>query len=194
MRMTHPGPDRALIYTFTVGLIVPALAVVWLASVLAIRPVPAGPRPAVVATAPPVSVRSPLATEVHSQWVSQSGPATILVDGIAEFTMVFRNVGSVPWVKGSPSEARLGIVGDDPAPAEAGYAVNWPLPTRVAVQSEPVVAPGARATFTFIVRGQSSGRLVIRVRPVIDGVTWLEDEGAHVELIVGAVSFRAGGT
>lgn len=102
--------------------------------------------------------------------------------------MVFRNTGRVAWVKGTPSEVRLGIVGDDPTLSDQGYAAAWPFPTRPAVQSETSVVPGETATFRFTIRGESAGRLIIRVRPVIDGVAWLEDEGAYVELFVGAVS------
>jgi hypothetical protein len=86
------------------------------------------------------------------------------------------------------SEVRLGIVGDDPSLATGGYAVDWPFPTRPAVQSQDVVVPGATATFAFAVHGVSPGWLVIRLRPVMDGVAWLDDEGVYVELIVGAVS------
>jgi hypothetical protein len=116
--------------------------------------------------------------------VRQSGPASILVDGTAAFEMAFRNTGSVAWVRGTASEIRLGIAGDDAAFA----ARDWPLSTRVAVQSEAVVDPGEIVTFRFSVHGASPGILRIPLRPVIDGVTWLEDEGAHIELIVGAVS------
>ena len=31
-------------------------------------------------------------------------------------------------------------------------------------------------------------RLIIRLRPVIDGVAWLEDAGAYVDIFVGTVS------
>lgn len=176
----------ALLYTLTVGLLVPALVLAWLTSVLTAVTVVDEPR-TVTPTASP-DVRAPLPSEVHSAWVSQSGPASILVDGTAEYEMVFRNAGSVAWVRGTASEVRLGIAGDDPAFAERGFAIGWPLPTRVAVQSEPVVDPGELVTFRFNVHGASAGTLVLPLRPVIDGVAWLEDEGAHIELIVGAVS------
>ena len=192
MYIRHFHSDhRALVYTLTVGLLVPALALAWLTSVLTVDPKVEERDPVVALPAPPLNVRAPLPSEVHSAWVTQSGPASILVDGTARFEMVFRNTGSVAWVRGSASEIRLGIAGDDPTFADRDFAVDWPLPSRVAVQSEAVVDPGEVVTFRFSVRGASPGILRIPLRPVIDGVAWLEDEGAHVELIVGAVS--AGG-
>lgn len=177
----------AIAFTLTIGLVVPALMMAWLTRALA--PGPAVTEHALVTTPAP-SARAPMASEVHSAWVSQSGPALILVDDTAELAIVYRNTGSVPWIRGTTSEARLGIARDDPTLAQSGYAVDWPLPTRPAVQAETVVPPGALATFSFVVRGEAAGRLVIPVRLVIDGVTWLEDEGAHFELVIGATSRR----
>lgn len=188
MQMHHPGDaPKAVAYTFTVGLVLPALAIAWVLGTSAVRSLPSAPvsdRPS--QTSAPVP--PPLASDVHAAWVSQEAPVVILDQGTADITMVFRNTGRVAWIKGTPSEVRLGIVGDDPTLSARGYAVDWPFPTRPAVQSEMSVAPGATATFEFTVRGESPGRLLIRVRPVIDGVAWLEDEGAYVELFVGAVS------
>lgn len=186
--------QTALVYTLTVGLLVPALALAWLTTLLSSDPTAEERDPMVSLPAAPRDVRPPLPSEVHSAWVTQSGPASILVDGTARFEMVFRNTGSVAWVRGTASEIRLGIAGDDPAFADRRFAVDWPLPSRVAVQREAVVDPGEVVTFRFSVHGASPGILRIPLRPVIDGVAWLEDEGAHVELIVGAVSAaRLGG-
>lgn len=175
---------KAALFTLTVGLLIPVLAVLWFTG--AFR----GDRPpanqGTTATEPP-SVSTPLPSEVHSKWVAQDAPAAILAGGTADLAMVFRNTGTVAWVRGTASEVRLGIANDDLTFSEEGYAVDWPLPTRVAVQAESVVEPGATATFRFTVRGAAAGRLIIPLRPVIDGVAWLEDEGAHFEIIVGAV-------
>lgn len=188
MQMHHPGnTPKAIAYTFTVGLVLPAMAFAWVLGMSAVRSIPPPQVQDRPSATPPVQL-PPLASDVHAAWVAQEAPAVILVQGTADITMVFRNTGRVAWVKGTPSEVRLGIVGDDRTLSDQGYAVAWPFPTRPAVQSEASVAPGETVTFMFTVRGETAGRLVIRVRPVIDGVTWLEDEGAHVELFVGAVS------
>lgn len=179
---------RAIGFTLTIGLLVPILAVAWFTGAFAPKPAPIA-EPSPTATATP-TVRPPDASEFHSAWVSQRGPSAIFVNGTAELTIVYRNTGSASWVRGSATEARLGIDGDDPTLAKGGYAVNWPLPTRPAIQSEPVVPPGEVATFTFVVRGQAAGKLVIPVRVVIDGLAWLEDEGAYFEILIGTAALR----
>lgn len=178
----------AAVYTFTAGLVLPALIFLWVTGGLSLRSTPAAAPAPRVAAATSVPVATPLAEQLGSKWVSQSAPAAILVDGTARVTMKFQNIGAVPWVKGSPSEVRLGVVGEDPSFHAGGFAVDWPMPTRVAVQSERIVRPGGHATFVFEVKGATPGRLRIPVRPVVDGVSWLTAEGAYVEIVVGAIS------
>jgi len=98
--------------------------------------------------------------------------------------VVFRNVGSQTWTKGVlGQEARLGINLDDAQ--WAPLAVNWPYPTRVAVQPEATVAPGATTTFTFQVKApQSPGSYSLHLRPVVDGAWWMEDEGVFLTITV----------
>src|SRR6185503_4523966 len=51
-------------------------------------------------------------------------------------------------------------------------------PDRVAIQTEPRVGPGDIATFVFRVRAPATpGVYPLKLRPVVDGVTWLEDAG-----------------
>jgi hypothetical protein len=129
----------------------------------------------------------PVTTRVdyHSAWVSQSAYPTLApgaVSGVLSVT--FRNTGSQTWTRGvMGQEARLGINGDNTM--WAALAVGWPLTTRPAVQSDAVVAPGALGTFTFQIRAPSTpGVYYINLRPVIDGVTWLEDEGVYLVVTV----------
>lgn len=121
----------------------------------------------------------------HSKWASQS-PYPVLHAGevSAPLTITFTNTGSSPWAKGVlGQEARLGVNLDDVTWASLG--VNWPFPSRVAVQTEPTVAPGQNATFTFQVKAPASpGVYSIHLRPVIDGVTWMEDEGVFLVVTV----------
>ena len=80
-------------------------------------------------------------------------------------------------------EARLGINLDDVTWASLG--VNWPLENRVAAQSEATVGAGQTATFTFQVKAPASpGVYSIHLRPVIDGTTWMEDEGVYLIITV----------
>src|SRR5919197_2372462 len=98
--------------------------------------------------------------------------------------VTIQNTGTKTWTKGVlGQEARLGIKNDDRT--WASLAVNWLSPDRVAAQTEATVAPGQNATFTFKVRApQTPSIYVLALRPVIDGVTWLEDEGVFVSVNV----------
>src|SRR5712691_2731491 len=121
----------------------------------------------------------------HSAWVSESAFPTLTVNQVSgPLSIVFKNTGGQPWNKGPlGQEARLGVNGDNEA--WAGLSVNWPFTTRPAVQTEASVAPGANGTFTFQVRAPAqAGLYPIHLRPVIDGVTWMEDEGVFLYVSV----------
>ena len=121
----------------------------------------------------------------HSKWVSESAYPTLRVGQTsAPLTIVFTNTGSSPWVKGVlGQEARLGINLDDVTWASLG--VSWPLQNRVATQSETTVTTGQNATFTFQVKAPATpGVYSIHLRPVIDGTTWMEDEGVFLIITV----------
>ncbi|MGH2491032.1 MAG: hypothetical protein ACRDF9_05935, partial [Candidatus Limnocylindria bacterium] len=120
----------------------------------------------------------------HSAWVSQT-PWPVLRPGeVSTVTILFRNTGRRSWVRGSSLEqANLGVLGDGDAGVPLG--VDWPTVDRAAVQSEPIVGPGALGTFTFQLRAPIElGSYVLALRPVIDGTTWLEDDGVYLEITV----------
>ncbi|HEV2009489.1 MAG TPA: PQQ-dependent sugar dehydrogenase [Candidatus Limnocylindria bacterium] len=119
----------------------------------------------------------------HSKWVSESAwPTLDPGQTTAPVTIAFGNTGTKAWVKGDPSsQVNLGINGDDRS--QSFLAAGWPSPDRVAAQTEASVAPGQTATFTFQMRAPAAaGTYQLHLRPVIDGVTWLEDEGVYMAL------------
>jgi glucose/arabinose dehydrogenase len=121
----------------------------------------------------------------HSAWVSQSPYPTLQPGQVSTpLTIVFRNTGTQTWTKGVlGQEARLGINQDDAQWAPLG--VNWLSANRVAAQTETTVAPGTNATFTFQVRApQTAGTYSLHLRPVIDGTTWMEDQGVFLVITV----------
>jgi len=115
--------------------------------------------------------------------VSQTPSPTIAVGAETALSFSFRNTGQVAWVRGAASEARLGYVGDN-SKFDARMAVDWPNGQRPAIQTEAVVPPGQVATFVFKVRGVTPGAFRIEVRPVVEGVAWLPDQGVYVEVTV----------
>jgi hypothetical protein len=102
-----------------------------------------------------------------------------------QFVVGYMNLGQKPWVKGSPgNEARLGT--RDPLEnttlSSGGWAVNWTSPSRIAIQDDAVVAPGGIGYFIYSAKvpaGTPAGKHLIKARPLIEGVSWLEDYGYY---------------
>src|SRR6184192_3622622 len=124
----------------------------------------------------------PADSGLHSTWASQTTLPAMQPAAQGTVTLQFRNIGTKTWTKGVVgSQVALGVRADDTSYSARGMSVNWPLPNRVAVQNEAAVAPGATASFTFGVRAPlSAGTVALPLRPVIDGVAWLEDQGVYV--------------
>jgi hypothetical protein len=117
----------------------------------------------------------------HSAWAGQSAYPMLRANEVSEpLTISFTNRGTRAWVQGATGEqANLGIGGDDQSWSALG--VSWLSANRPARQSESVVAPGAVGSFTFQIRAPSTpGTYAIYLRPVIDGVTWMEDDGVFL--------------
>ena len=129
-------------------------------------------------------VPRPSAAALHSRWVAQSPLGVVDLGDVATLSISFRNVGSTTWIRGSGAEARLGIVNNDRRFFEMGFALDWLAPDRPAAQLENIVSPGSLATFSFQIRGAVTGVHRISVRPLVEEVTWMEDEGAYVEVWV----------
>jgi uncharacterized protein YkwD len=123
-------------------------------------------------------------TSFHSQWVTESPWPTIAIGDTTTLSVTFRNAGATTWTKGSAYEARLGVNGDDRTISSLGMTVGWPIPDRPAVQDLAVVPTGASTTFSFSIRGTRVGTYWIHLRPVVDGVTWMEDEGVYMVVTV----------
>ena len=126
----------------------------------------------------------------HSQWVSESAwPTLDPGQTSAPLTVMFRNAGTRSWVRGDlRSQVNLGINGDDRT--QAFLNAGWPSPDRVAIQNESSVAPGQTGSFTFQMRAPATaGTYQLHLRPVIDGLTWLEDDGVFM-----TVAARGGAT
>lgn len=132
------------------------------------------------------AVPVPPAFALRSRWIAQEVPEVIALGTTASAKFAFRNIGATPWIRGTAAEARLGIVDDERRFFDLGLALNWPRPDRLAVQTADVVEVGEIATFSFGLRGSVTGRHHVRVRPVVDGVTWMDDDGAYFDIVVSA--------
>src|SRR5947207_742329 len=138
------------------------------------------------------NVRTPLtAFAFHSSLVDQGAPPTLLPGASTTYTLRYRNTGARTWARGvAGQQVNLGVVED--ATSKFVLAAGWPSANRVAVQTEPVVGPGAIASFTFRVKApMTAGIFPLRLRLVADGVTWLEDEDVVTLVTVGATAGSA---
>src|SRR5262245_3622994 len=122
------------------------------------------------------------ATGFHAAWVSQDPWPTLVPGTTTTYTIRFRNTGTERWDRGVVGrQVDLGITGDDRTFASLGMAVAWLAADRPATTTEATVGPNEIGTFTFTVRAPSTtGRSVIPVHPVLEGVQHLEDEGAYL--------------
>lgn len=115
----------------------------------------------------------------HSAWRSQSDYRVMAPGATADFWITFANVGTETWQRGTwGRQANLGLNGDDKSPSRLGMAAGWLWDDRIATTTAATVAPGEVAEFRFAVRAPAApGVHRLNLRPVIDGATWLEDQG-----------------
>ena len=107
-----------------------------------------------------------------------SGSVDIAAGGIPPLLKIWEKT------KGTPTEARIGIVNDDQTLTQLGLADGWVQANRPAAQTESSVGPGETATFTFSIKGVRQGSYPLRLRPVIDGLTWLDDQGIFLQITI----------
>ncbi len=126
------------------------------------------------------------ALALDAAWVDQAPYPTLAPKRSTEYVVRLRNTGRVSWDRREPGRAvLLGVPDDDPSYAAVGLASGWLSPSRVAGTVEDVVAPGQIGTFVFGLRAiAASGTYRIPLRPVVDGVGWLRDDGIYVDLTV----------
>jgi hypothetical protein len=118
-----------------------------------------------------------------AKWVTQTPYPTLREGETATVSITFRNTGSRAFVRDAAGQQlNLGVASDDTSWGARG--IGWLSQNRTATTNEATVPPGATASFTFVVRAPPVGRHVLRLRPVVDGVAWLEDEGVHVVITV----------
>ncbi len=121
----------------------------------------------------------------HAAWAGQSPDMTLSPGQTATMVVALRNDGYRGWYRGTPGqEANLGTAGPlDAQRWDLDY--GWPSASRIATTTTAYVGPGQVGWFQFQVRAPSSpGSYVLRVRGVIDGVTWLEDAGVYWTITV----------
>ncbi|MBI2324101.1 MAG: hypothetical protein HYU87_03950 [Chloroflexi bacterium] len=141
---------------------------------------------------PPASVTTGI-EGLHAAWYGQSGYPTLCPGDRVTVTVAYLNTGSIGW--GAGLVALLGTWDPEPGqdlPSRLGGdgtlgspSTGWPAHNRPAVQPVPYVGPGQVAWFQLTLQAPATpGAYRLAIRPVIDGVRWLEDYGVFVYLTV----------
>lgn len=121
----------------------------------------------------------------HAAWSGQS-PDPVLAPGqVTQLVVALKNTGYRGWYVGSPGQqANLGTSGPlDVMRSDVAY--EWMGGNRPATTTTSYVGPGQLGWFAFKVRAPSApGTYRLDVRGVIDGTTWLEDQGVFFTITV----------
>lgn len=144
---------------------------------------------------PPAEVPSGLQW-FHASWYGQSGYPTLCPGETSTATVAYYNSGSEGWYASRLYQAALlGTWDPDPGqdqPSPLGGdgtmgspATGWPGHNRVAAQPVEYVGPGQVAWFQFTVRAPTTpGVYRLYIRPLIEGTTWMRDEGVYWQVFV----------
>jgi hypothetical protein len=125
----------------------------------------------------------PRAPSHHAAFYTQAAYPTVSPGETAHWVIAFTNTGSTGW-QAAATELHLGTNRPTDAPSMLA-AASWLSANRPARQTTPYVAPGQQAWFIVdLAAPVQPGMYRLYVRPVIDGVEWLEDMGAYVDLTV----------
>jgi hypothetical protein len=121
--------------------------------------------------------------------VAQSAYPNVAPGQLAEWVVAFRNTGTAGWYRGIlGANAALGSaepLNNENAERTGLNPGNWQYASRFAVQTTDYVAPGQIGWFVIQVKApQAAGTYRFAIRPVIDGVSWLEDYGVYFDLTV----------
>lgn len=143
------------------------------------------PKPAVTATTPTVATLSGF----HSRWAGHSASIDLAPGQLVDLELRLLNVGTEPWVRGEAGrEARLGSNGptDNTRDFDLGVLIApFAGASRYATTVEDVVSTGQIGTFAMRLRAPLTvGTHRVHLRPVIEGTTWMEDQGIYLELTV----------
>ena len=122
--------------------------------------------------------------EYHTAFHTQSAYPTVAPGASADWVIALTNTGTTGWDLGQATPLRLGTWSPQDAPSMLASPA-WITPNRPAQQTTTWVGPGQQAWFRVQLQAPAApGVYRLYVRPVIDGVVWLENLGAYVDLIV----------
>lgn len=127
---------------------------------------------------------APPPASYHAAYKSQSAYPVASPGQTVQWVIAFTNTGSTGWSASDGSALHLGTSQPQDAPSVLASA-RWLAPNRPAQQTTTWVGPGQDAWFIVeLTAPVAPGTYRVWLRPVIDGVQWLEDAGVYVDLVV----------
>ena len=134
------------------------------------------------------------ATGWHGAYFSESDFFAKSPGQSGQFAVGYTNTGDQAWVKGAANQqANLATSAplDNTADFTAGWSSSWLSANRYTAQNAALVAPGQIGFFIYnitVPANAVAGEHRFYGRPVIDGVTFLEDYGYYQSVVVTAGS------
>ncbi len=125
---------------------------------------------------PPVAL--PADSGYHASWSAQSADPTVMIGATAKLVVALKNMGSRGWFNDDTGK-QVVIATNEPQDADRSeLAGDWLSVNRVTSTTTDYVGPGEVGWFEFTVRAPAgAGEYRLALRAVVDGVTWLEDDG-----------------
>jgi cysteine-rich secretory family protein len=126
----------------------------------------------------PAKIELPPDTGYHASWSAQSADPTVVVGATTKLVVALKNTGSRGWFKdGSGKQVVIGT--NDPQDSDRSeLAGDWLSGNRLTSTTTSYVGPGEVGWFEFTVRAPATpGDYQLALRGVVEGVTWLEDDG-----------------
>lgn len=116
-------------------------------------------------------------------WVNQSASLTMTPGEEAVVWVDLKNTGNTVWLNTGDTAVKLGTSNVlDRASSFANSA--WLSPNRAAY-ADKIIQPGEVGRFTFTIKApEQVGTYKEYFRPVVEGITWMNDLGIYWEIIV----------
>lgn len=130
--------------------------------------------------------------EYSYKWISQSNYLNLYPKETARLWVLIENTGTKNWDKNIP--IHLGTSNPLDRKSDFYDSTDWLSNNRSAwLTDDTIIKPGERAVFMFnIVAPAKTGKYQEYFRPVIEGVSWLEDYGIFWEINIQSPDNTAG--
>jgi hypothetical protein len=135
----------------------------------------------------PARIVLPPDSGYHASWSGQSADPTVTIGATATLVLALKNTGSRGWYNDDAGQ-RVVIGTNDPQDADrSDLAGGWLSENRVTSTTTEYVGPGEVGWFEFTVRAPTTaGDYRLALRGVVEGVSWLEDDGIFFTIHVHA--------